>query len=563
MNINRYIKQYAETLLGDGIHLAPDIPEKKLNAAIKSYASDAAPEHVVALYDSTLFKSGKEGMLFLGDRFYFKPLLEKTMCVYYKELQHVDVERKVTVKNGKSKEKIHVIMRTEKTEYDLSDKLTSYNVDNVAELLNGIAALKDTQEELINVSQVTPLADLPETYKLTYLKVLANFTFADDQQIDPQEYSELMSLVTRIHLSSEYRLQLRGYLSDATQHVSLSDLIEELRLSSTMIEFSLVEKSLFKDLLYLFKLKHPLSTWAGNDFLQHAKSSLSITSEEIDLISSAIQNDEDIVSLRKNDSEIAKSMKDLAAKAAAVGVPLTAIYLSGSVVGLSAAGLTSGLAALGMGGMLGFSSMFTGIGVLVVIGVGTYHGLKKITGMKDIENNKQREYMLQAIIRNTQQTLNYLLEDINEISNRLVTAIQHGNTNSARINELSGMLKMLNESAQFSAKKQVHSQKEQVITQLPMKLSVVRIDELTAKATHQQIREFIYECYEATYTRKDEHASETEESLVLKESLELEQLEKLHESLQAIGYFDMTGGGLAEVTGGAKRFVKNVFGENE
>lgn len=561
MNINTYLKEYAHTLLGDGTHIAPNVPDKKLNGAIKNYAEDALPEHVVVLYDSTLFKSAKEGMLFLGDRFYFKPLLEKPICVYYKDLQRVDLDREVTYKNDKRKEKLHIVMHTEKYDYSLSDKLATYNVEGVVELLNGISALKDKEDELINVSQVTPLADLPEAYKLTYLKVLANFTFFDDQQIDAEEYSELMSLVTRIHLSSDYRLQLRGYLSNPNEHAPTIALIDELRDLSTTIDFSIVEKSLFKDLLYLFKLKRPLSAWFENKFLEELKEVLSISREEIELISSAIQSDEDILTFRKNDSEIAKSMKDLAAKAAAVGVPLTAIYLSGSVVGLSAAGLTSGLASLGMGGLLGFSSMFTGIGVLVVIGVGTYQGLKKITGMKDIENNKQREYMLQAIIRNTQQTLNYLLEDINEISNRLVAAIQHGNANSEKINQLSNMLQMLNESAQFSADKQVHSQKEQIITQLPSKLSTVRLDELTSKPTYQKLRDYVYACYTPEPVQLDDSMFSSEEELVLKETLTLDELDQLHESLQAIGYFDMSGGGLAEVTGGAKRLVKNVFGD--
>ncbi|MCT4796355.1 hypothetical protein [Exiguobacterium alkaliphilum] len=561
MNINTYLKEYAHTLLGDGTHIAPNVPDKKLNGAIKNYAEDALPEHVVVLYDSTLFKSGKEGMLFLGDRFYFKPLLEKPICVYYKDLQRVDLDREVTYKNDKRKEKLHIVMHTEKYDYSLSDKLATYNVEGVVELLNGISALKDKEDELINVSQVTPLADLPEAYKLTYLKVLANFTFFDDQQIDAEEYSELMSLVTRIHLSSDYRLQLRGYLSNPNEHAPTIALIDELRDLSTTIDFSIVEKSLFKDLLYLFKLKRPLSAWFENKFLEELKEVLSISREEIELISSAIQSDEDILTFRKNDSEIAKSMKDLAAKAAAVGVPLTAIYLSGSVVGLSAAGLTSGLASLGMGGLLGFSSMFTGIGVLVVIGVGTYQGLKKITGMKDVENNKQREYMLQAIIRNTQQTLNYLLEDINEISNRLVAAVQHGNANSEKINQLSNMLQMLNASAQFSAGKQVHSQKEQVITQLPSKLSTIRLDELTSKPTHQKLRDYVYTCYAPKLVQLDDVTFDSEEALVLKDTLTLEELEQLNESLQAIGYFDVSGGGLAEVTGGAKRLVKNVFGD--
>jgi hypothetical protein len=50
-----------------------------------------------------------------------------------------------------------------------------------------------------------------------------------------------------------------------------------------------------------------------------------------------------------SDNLAEKAMKDAAAGLAAVGVPIAAVYFSGSVIGLSAAGLTSGLAALGLG----------------------------------------------------------------------------------------------------------------------------------------------------------------------------------------------------------------------
>ena len=72
--------------------------------------------------------------------------------------------------------------------------------------------------------------------------------------------------------------------------------------------------------------------------------------------------DEQILAGQISDSQIANHAKTLAAKASAVGMPIAAVYLSGSVVGLSASGITSGLAALGLGGVLGLSSMVTGIG---------------------------------------------------------------------------------------------------------------------------------------------------------------------------------------------------------
>src|SRR5699024_4454380 len=165
----------------------------------------------------------------------------------------------------------------------------------------------------------------------------------------------------------------------------------------------------------------------------------------------------------------------IAAKAAGVGVPMAAIYFTGSVVGLSAAGIASGLAAMGFGGILGFSSMFTGIGALVLLGLGTYQGLKVVSGIGDVENNKQREFMLQAIIRNTQKSLIYLIEDINSITNQLMDEMYKGNQNSAKIEQLSNILKMLSEGAKLNAERQNKSETEKVITKLPLKLDVDRL----------------------------------------------------------------------------------------
>ena len=63
---------------------------------------------------------------------------------------------------------------------------------------------------------------------------------------------------------------------------------------------------------------------------------------------------------------------------------------SGSVVGLSAAGISSGLAALGFGGLFGLSGMVTGIGALLVIGYGAKKGVDILSGKSDIEKRKKK-----------------------------------------------------------------------------------------------------------------------------------------------------------------------------
>ncbi|MHC8517842.1 hypothetical protein [Sporosarcina sp. ITBMC105] len=343
-------------------------------------------------------------------------------------------------------------------------------------------------------------------------------------------------------------------MSNVDNLIPTEELLKTLKNTVEEGSFDILSKSLFKDVLYIFGKKNNIHDWAQHTFLCELADALSVTREEIDLIIAAIQHDEDILKHRKNDSQIKKSMKDLSAKAVAVGLPMAAIYFSGSVVGLSAAGITSGLAAMGMGGLLGFSSMFTGIGTLVLLGVGTYHGLKKVSGISDIENNKQREYMLQAIIRNTQKSLSYLIEDINGITQQLMVEMKKGNENSEKIQQLSNMLDMLSKGAQLSADKQNASQIEQVMTKLPATLDRDRLIGLTNKPTLEKVRQFIESCYDMKHSTEEEvHAKPVWQ---LKEGLTLAEVENLHNCFSEIDYNKVAQAAFATATTKAKNLFR-------
>ncbi|NLY45370.1 MAG: hypothetical protein GX053_05210, partial [Tissierella sp.] len=169
-------------------------------------------------------------------------------------------------------------------------------------------------------------------------------------------------MIVRVELSSDDRIEIRGYMLNQESIISSESLIDGLKTNLRLEQFELVKKSLIKDVIHLNRTTNKDKQWQDHPYILILQNLLEIDDQQMETINEAIINDEEILKMRKNDSEIEKAMKDIASKAAAVGVPLAAIYLSGSVVGVSAAGITSGLAALGMKGLLGFSSMFTGIG---------------------------------------------------------------------------------------------------------------------------------------------------------------------------------------------------------
>ncbi|MGI8649305.1 MAG: TerB family tellurite resistance protein, partial [Rubrobacter sp.] len=111
-----------------------------------------------------------------------------------------------------------------------------------------------------------------------------------------------------------------------------------------------------------------------------------------------------------DDNHAADVLKSAAAGLSAVGTPILVVSYLG-VSGLSAAGITSGLAAVGLG--LG---MVPGIGVAVLVGAGVFIGVNKLldTGRKRKKEAHQheRERKAQLAIQNLQETINHLISRI-------------------------------------------------------------------------------------------------------------------------------------------------------
>lgn len=110
-----------------------------------------------------------------------------------------------------------------------------------------------------------------------------------------------------------------------------------------------------------------------------------------------------------DDNHAADAVKAAVSGMTAVGVPIAAVVYSGSVVGLSAAGITSGLAALGFG-----MGMIPGIGVAIFVGTAAFVGLNYLfdTGnkRKKEEHRRGRERKAQLAVANLQETINHLVD---------------------------------------------------------------------------------------------------------------------------------------------------------
>lgn len=559
MSVEKYIKENVK-ILGDKVFIAPDIPEKKINGAISGMAQGLNPDYVLAIVDTTIFGSAKEGCLFTGEYLYTNALgagTDKIQLSTISKAEYICTE--VKKDNGKIEEKKEVIFHFKNGESkNITDNIRGISYEKFTELINGIVEQAQDESDFVSTSQTCPLSMMDIGIKKAYIKLVCNFTFSDDNEIDAEEYAEIISLIVRIEMDADDRLEIRGYMTDHTNVESNEELLSYLSENVEEVSYDVVKKSLLKDIIYIFRKKNKELSWKENQFIVKLHNDLEIDEEQVEYIVTAIKNDEEILAQRKNDTEITKSMKDLASKATAVGVPLAAVYLSGSVMGVSAAGITSGLASLGMGGILGFSSMFTGIGVAVLLGVGTYKGVKRITGLSDLENNKQREMMLQAIIRNSQRSLNYLIEDVNEITRRLQIEIEKGLESEVKIKKISAMISMLTKGAQVTSDRIQYAETEKIISKLPEKLDLTRVTELTEGATKEKIRNLILSCYLKKEITNEEGI--TSDYMVLDDTIPCNKLQELHDAFEGIGYFNVGDAAIASVKGAAKSFMKSIMG---
>ena len=141
-------------------------------------------------------------------------------------------------------------------------------------------------------------------------------------------------------------------------------------------------------------------------------------------------------------SEPETAMKGIVAVAAATSGPVTALFFDGSVVGLSAAGLTSGLAALGLGGVVGVSAMVTGIGAVIVLGVAADLLAHRAMGGKERELANKRGHMIQQIVKQHQDSVSELAADLRNIAARMEEYTSRSERNEETLASLKSELRL-------------------------------------------------------------------------------------------------------------------------
>lgn len=414
---------------------SPNIPEKKLTNAIKAYAPDIDASRVLYLCDTTFFGGSDEGFLVTDSTFRYNDGNVK-VTVPFDCLVDVSLDDKQT---------LHI--NCEKETLAISSTNSNININNLKKFLDTVKKLHDLGKTSSS-DKIVILSDMQAPVRIAYVGLLAALAVQEGGMND-QALAFLQMLMVRLDFSSEMRREMNSLLGSISSNDFASLKTRIFQSIPSGQEFAL-GISLMKDAVsFIHALEpqnsqgEPTQNAAENPHIISLAELMGVDRKQLSFLEAVVIQDEKILRGDISDDQYISQMKDLTARASAVGVPIAAVYLSGSVVGLSAAGITSGLATLGLGGVLGLSSMVTGIGTLILVGVGVYKGVNWMMGGSKRDKESRREIMLKEVIAKHQKAIANLAEDIQSFADELAQAIGDIEKNKIQINHLARELSLL------------------------------------------------------------------------------------------------------------------------
>ncbi|QJD30934.1 tellurite resistance TerB family protein [Methylococcus geothermalis] len=225
-----------------------------------------------------------------------------------------------------------------------------------------------------------PLEEYSENEQIAYLSILSAVCYAD-KEFGDKEKRQLDILLEQIKISDVGKAKIYSSVFNLQHEDKLANLEVIKILSNTELKYTLISD------LCLFALVDSKFTDEEYQYILDIGEVLGITQEQVDSIKSIQENLDRIKDIPSNSEKFRQVIKESVAALAGVGVPIGAIAASGSVFGLSAAGISSGLAFLGAGfgmGMLGGAVV-----VVPAIAIGTAFGVKKLFDVvwKDNKNS--------------------------------------------------------------------------------------------------------------------------------------------------------------------------------
>jgi len=231
---------------------------------------------------------------------------------------------------------------------------------------------------------IHPLEEYSENEQTAYLSILSAICYAD-KEFGDKEKRQLDVLLDQLRISDAGKAKIYSsvfYLQDEDKLASLEAI---KNLGKTELKYTLISD------LCLSSLVDSRFTDDEYQYILGIGEILGIAEEQVAAIKSLQENLYKIKDIPSNSEKFKRVIKDSASSLAGVGVPIGAIAASGTVLGLGAAGITSGLAALGA--FVGGGMLLGAVIVVPAIALGAAYGVKKFFDAvwKDNKNSNNEE----------------------------------------------------------------------------------------------------------------------------------------------------------------------------
>ena len=212
-----------------------------------------------------------------------------------------------------------------------------------------------------------PLEEYSENEQIAYLSILSAVCYVD-KEFGDKEKRQLDILLAQLKISDIGKAKIYSSVFNLQHEDKLANLDTIQNLGNTELKYTLISD------LCLFSLVDSKFTDEEYQYILGIGEILGINQEQVDAIKSIQENLDSIKDLPSNSERFRQVIKESVATLAGVGIPIGAIAASGSVFGLSAAGISSGLAFLGAG----FGMLAGAVVVVPAIAIGAAYGVKKL-----------------------------------------------------------------------------------------------------------------------------------------------------------------------------------------
>ena len=217
-----------------------------------------------------------------------------------------------------------------------------------------------------------PILNYPEEARIAYVSLLGELCYVD-RQFDEQERKLLDEQMNALEISDQGKARVYAAVYDLRDSHREAIIAGINALADSDLRFTLIAD------LFIMALANNYISVEEQNYVFEIGRELGVEDEQIEAVKQVQFGLWQLRNTPSDSDSFKKLIKESAARLAGAGVPIAAVAASGSVFGLSAAGITSGLAALGAlvgGGMLAGTVL-----VVPAIAAGSVWGVKKLVDL--------------------------------------------------------------------------------------------------------------------------------------------------------------------------------------